>query len=87
MKIYSINLITWLKVNGLDFKKLSYNEKKQKVYALYDSNDQLLHQLIEEYRSNESLINLKTYIIQFSTVKLEINQVLEKFKKQDFRYS
>ncbi|QKE71865.1 hypothetical protein HPK19_03180 [Arthrobacter citreus] len=84
-RLYSINLITFLKINGCYEERYGFNKEKNKVYAVFNETG-LLRDLLKEYKSDESLVSLRKYIVQFSSVKNEMKLELEKSQDKDFNY-
>ncbi|ODG93724.1 hypothetical protein BED47_00710 [Gottfriedia luciferensis] len=83
-RLYSINLITFLKINGCYEESYHYNREKNKVYAVFKESG-LFRELVKEYKSDESVVvNLKKYIVEFSSVKAEMKRVLEKYQTKGF---
>lgn len=79
-KIFSLNLICYLRCNGIKEQSVGFNEDTKKVYFIYDENDRL-NELIESYRNSDVMVKLHDFIGEFKSLKEEMYKHSKSFNK------
>lgn len=79
-KVFSLNLICFLRCKGIKEKDIGFNEKTKKVYFVYEETDRL-NELIEEYRDSDAVVRLHDFISEFKQLKEEMYRYSKEFSK------
>lgn len=79
-KIFSLNLICYLRCNGVKEQSVGFNEDTKKVYFIYEENDEL-DRLIADYRDTDALVRLHDFIGEFKQLKEEMYKHTKNFMK------
>ena len=70
-KIFSLNLICFLRCNGQKESSVGINKETNKVYFVFDETEEL-KTLIEEYKDRDKMVRLHDFISEFKTLKEEM---------------
>lgn len=79
-KIFSLNLICYLRCNNIDEKDIGFNEDTKKVYFIYEDNKRL-KELIANYREVDAIVKLHDFIGEFKQLKEEMFKYSKEFMK------
>lgn len=81
-KIFSLNLICYLRCNGFKEKKVGFNKNTKKVFFIYEE-DEKLEKMIRKYKNRETMVKLHDFIAEFKTLKEEMYHYQKEFMKKD----
>lgn len=81
-KIFSLNLICFLRCNGVKEKSVGFNHDTKKVYFIYE-DDARLEKLVETYRDSDVEVRLHDFIAEFKQLKEEMYQHLKNYTKRN----
>lgn len=70
-RIFSLNLICFLRVSGIKEKDVGIDGKTGNVFYLFEDNQKLVN-LIDEYKSEGTQVVLKSFIGEYKILKDEI---------------
>lgn len=80
-KVFSLNLICYLRCNGFKEKNVGFNADSKKVYFIYDESDELTD-MINEYKRKDTMVKLHEFIAEFKQLKEEMYQHLKEYTKK-----
>lgn len=79
-EVYSLNLICYLRLKGIEKDEVGYNEFTKKVYYYYEPSREL-DEAIGEYRDSDTLVRLQGFITEFRKIKDEIGKYKREFER------
>lgn len=79
-KIFSLNLICFLRCNGVKEKSVGFNHETKKVYFVYDEDE--VAELIETYRDSDVKVRLHDFIAEFKQLKEDMFKHSREFQKK-----
>ena len=79
-KVFSLNLICYLRCNKFKENSVGFNKDTKKVYFIYDDNKEL-DRVIKEYKRKDTQVKLHDFIAEFKKLKEEMYQHLKEFTK------
>lgn len=79
-KIFSLNLICYLRCNGLKEDNIGFNEDTKKVYFIYEDTKKL-EKMIEAYRDKDAMVRLHDFTVEFKQLKEEMYHHMKEFTK------
>lgn len=82
-EVYSLNLICFLRLKGIEKDDVGYNVYTEKVYYYYEPSAEL-DEAIGEYRDSDTLVRLQGFISEFKNVRNKIGNYKRKFE-EDYR--
>lgn len=80
-EVFSLNLICYLRCNGLSEKRVGFNKDTKKVYFVYEKSEEL-DRLFIEYKNKETTVRLHDFIAEFKKLKEDIYFYSNKFLKE-----
>ncbi len=79
-KIFSLNMICYLRCNGYKELSVGFNENTKKVYYVFDDSTEV-QDAIDKYKEKDTMVNLHGFITEFRELKEELYQHSKKFNK------
>ena len=70
-KVFSLNLICFLRCKGLKESNVGISKETNKVYFVFDETEELTN-LIAEYKDRGTMVNMHDFISEFKTLKEEM---------------
>lgn len=80
-KIFSLNLICFLRCNGIKEKSVGFNYDTKKVYFVFEDNAELA-ELVDTYRDSHVMVKLHDFIAEFKQLKEEMFKHSKEFQKK-----
>jgi hypothetical protein len=84
-RVFSLNVISYLKAHDVHEIDIGFDSKTKKVYYVFDESDVVVN-LIANYRSDGTQVNLRDFITQFKNVKEDIARHLKVFGGKNHGY-
>lgn len=78
--VYSLNLICYLRLKGIEKREVGWNDYTKKVYYIYEPTI-AFDEAVEMYRDEETVVGLRGFITGFKDVKEEISIYKRKFEE------
>lgn len=77
-KLYSLNMIVFLRISGFKELEVGYDAKTQKIFYVFSDE---VSKAIDKYKNVETQVNLKDFITKFKELKEEVANHLKLAKR------
>lgn len=79
-QVFSLNLISYLRCNGIKEVGVGFNDKTNKVYFIFDETEEFIR-LVNVYKLKDTVVPLHGFIAEFKQLKQDMYGHMNEFKK------